>query len=354
MSVLVKNLVKKFGAFGAVNGASFEIKEGDLAALLGPSGAGKSTILRVIAGLEKPDSGLVQLDGVDASNLSPQKRGVGFVFQNYALFKHMTIANNIAFGLAVRKTPKKETEDRVKELLNLVKLEGYGNHYPSQLSGGQRQRVALARALAPRPKVMLLDEPFGALDAQVRQELREWIRRLHDEVHVTSIFVTHDQEEALEISDRIVVLNKGLVEQIGTPKELYDHPATAFVASFIGPVNMLRGEAARGMATVGGGMKFELPGSGSQTDGSVAVFIRPYDFDLSRSRNAGASVQAKIQRVMTIGGNVKLNLSLNDGHTIEVQVGRDYFETLLVGPGDDVWVTPKVVKVFSQEGEAKS
>src|SRR5687768_9073293 len=236
MSIRVENLSKRFGSFQAVDDVSFTVDPGQLVALLGPSGSGKSTILRMIAGLEAPDAGHVFISDDRATAKSVQERNVGFVFQHYALFRHMTVFENVAFGLRVRKRPKPEVADRVNRLLKLVQLDGLAKRYPSQLSGGQRQRVALARALAPEPRVLLLDEPFGALDSQVRVELREWIRRLHDEVHVTSIFVTHDQEEALEISDLLVVLNKGKVEQVGSPQEVYDQPATSFVMSFIGPV----------------------------------------------------------------------------------------------------------------------
>ena len=347
MSVVVKNLTKKFGSFGAVNNVSFEVREGELAALLGPSGAGKSTILRIIGGLEEPDSGSVELDGVDVSALTPQKRGAGFVFQSYALFKHMTVSQNIAFGLQVRHVQKNEMRDRVHELLRLVKLEGYENHYPSQLSGGQRQRVALARALAPKPRVMLLDEPFGALDVRVRLELREWIRRLHGDFHVTSIFVTHDQDEALEISDKIIVINQGYIEQIGTPTELYDRPATPFVASFIGPVNVFKGEAAEGKA-VFGHMSAPLPSGAPQAIGSVSVFIRPFDFFMSTEGHDGRGAQARVHRVAIIGETVKLNLALAGGELIEVQLDREHFGNLEIEVGEEVWITPKAVKVFSQ------
>ncbi len=239
MGIAVRNLSKRFGGFQAVDDVSFEVPEGQLVALLGPSGSGKSTILRIIAGLEPADSGEVELTGEDATNLPVQRRGVGFVFQHYALFRHMTVRQNIAFGLEVKKIEKAEIHRRVDELLNLVQLSGYAGRYPSQLSGGQRQRVALARALAPRPKVLLLDEPFGALDSRVRDELRTWLRKLHDEVHVTSLFVTHDQQEAFEVSDQIVVLNKGKIEQMGPPQTLYEHPASPFVTEFLGAVNVL-------------------------------------------------------------------------------------------------------------------
>ena len=234
MAISVRGLVKSFGGFRAVDHVSFEIPAGELVALLGPSGSGKSTILRIIAGLERPDAGEVELTGEDATNLPVQKRGVGFVFQHYALFRHMTIRKNIAFGLEVQRRPRVEIAERVDKLLALIQLSGYADRYPSQLSGGQRQRVALARALAAEPKVLLLDEPFGALDPRVREELRGWLRRLHDEIHVTSLFVTHDQDEAFEVSDRVVILNQGKVEQIGPPKSIIESPGTPFVRKFLG------------------------------------------------------------------------------------------------------------------------
>jgi len=345
MSVTVRNLYKHFGRFTAVDGVSFEVKEGELAALLGPSGAGKSTVLRIIGGLELPDSGTVELNGKDVSHMSPQDRSAGFVFQSYALFKHMTVAKNIAFGLEVRNIPKEKVRERVAELMGLVKLEGYGAHYPSQLSGGQRQRVALARALAPRPKVMLLDEPFGALDARVRIELREWIRRLHDEVHVTSIFVTHDQEEALQISDKIVVMNEGAVEQTGAPSELYDHPANSFVASFIGPMNTLSAQDAPGKAII---EELRIVNTTEYSrEKEFVVYIRPHDLELSRVKNGTAELFGWIQRIATVGGTVKLVLSLNSGEVIEAELTRDQFQHLGVALGDEVWLKAKTAKIFS-------
>src|ERR1700733_499070 len=251
VGIAVRNLSKRFGSFQAVDGVTFEVPEGQLVALLGPSGSGKSTILRIIAGLEAADAGEVEVTGEDATILPVQSRGVGFVFQHYALFRHMTIRQNIAFGLEIQRLPREEIRRRVDELLSLVQLFGYADRYPSQLSGGQRQRVALARALAPRPKVLLLDEPFGALDAKVRDELRTWLRRLHDEVHVTSLFVTHDQQEAFEVADQVIVLNRGHVEQMGPPQELYEQPRTPFVTEFLGSVNVLRAPSESGTAVNG-------------------------------------------------------------------------------------------------------
>ncbi len=245
MSILVRNISKRFGDFVALDDVSLDVESGSLTALLGPSGSGKSTLLRIIAGLETADAGEIVLSGKDATALAPQKRNVGFVFQHYAAFKHMTVRDNIAFGLKVRKRPKAEIRERVDELLHLVQLQGLGDRYPAQLSGGQRQRMGLARALAPEPQVLLLDEPFGALDARVRAELREWLRHLHDVVHVTTVFVTHDQEEAMEISDQIAVMNEGRLEQVGAPRELYDEPASEFVMRFVGDANDVGGALVR-------------------------------------------------------------------------------------------------------------
>ena len=287
MGIAVVNLTKRFGDFTAVDRVSFEVEQGKLVALLGPSGSGKSTLLRIIAGLEEPDEGAVYLTGVDATSLPTQKRNVGFVFQHYALFKHMTVRRNIAFGLEVQKRPKDEIQSRVDELLDLVQLKGYADHYPSQLSGGQRQRVALARALAPKPRVLLLDEPFGALDAKVRQNLAAWLRELHHEVQVTSVFVTHDQNEAIEISDRIVVMNRGRIEQIGRPEEIYDKPQTKFVASFIGHVNVIEVQVQDGRMFAGN-RALALPLKERLTEsGDAVVLVRPEDINLARNAKNG-------------------------------------------------------------------
>ena len=288
MSIVAKNLTKRFGSFQAVNDVSFEVPAGQLVALLGPSGSGKSTILRIIAGLEAADSGEVQLTGEDATHLPVQARGVGFVFQHYALFRHMSVRQNVAFGLEVQKLPGREIRDRVDELLELVQMTGYRDRYPSQLSGGQRQRVALARALAPRPKVLLLDEPFGALDARVREELRTWLRRLHDEVHVTSLFVTHDQEEAFEVADQVIVLNRGRIEQMGPPQELYERPSTPFVTGFLGSVNVLRVQTESGTTVIGDGT--HLPAEVNGHGAPISLYVRPHDLDLTHERNGRACV----------------------------------------------------------------
>jgi sulfate/thiosulfate transport system ATP-binding protein len=317
MSILVHNVTKRFGDFVAVDDVSLEVESGSLTALLGPSGSGKSTLLRIIAGLESPDAGEILLSGKDATALAPQKRNVGFVFQHYAAFKHMTVRDNIAFGLEVRKRPKSEIRERVDELLNLVQLQNFGHRYPAQLSGGQRQRMGLARALAPEPQVLLLDEPFGALDARVRAELRDWLRRLHDVVHVTTVFVTHDQQEAMEISDQIAVINHGRLEQVGAPRELYDEPASEFVMTFVGDANVL-GD----------------------------VLVRPHDIQFLREPVAGA-VQAMIVRVTILGRDAKVELHDENGGEIVALVTRDLFDELDLWRGQTVWIQPHRERVFA-------
>jgi sulfate/thiosulfate transport system ATP-binding protein len=310
MSIVVEAVSKQFGEFVALEGVSLEVRDGSLTALLGPSGGGKSTLLRVIAGLEQPDAGRVMIAGEDATSKPPQRRNVGFVFQHYAAFKHMTVRKNVAFGLTIRKRPKDETDARVDELLKLVHLDGFADRYPSQLSGGQRQRMALARALAVQPRVLLLDEPFGALDATVRKELRAWLRRLHDEVHVTTVFVTHDQEEAMEVAEQIVVLNHGLVEQVGSPRDLYERPANEFVMRFIGPVTPL-GER----------------------------WLRPHDVDILLEPAMGTT-EAMIDRVTHLGFEVRVELSLGDGDATWVQTTRGRAEELELQEGQIVWLRP--------------
>ena len=332
MGIVVESACKQFGSFKAVDNVSLEIKSGSLVALLGPSGSGKSTLLRLIAGLEMPDSGKILLTGKDATYQSVQERNIGFVFQHYALFKHMTVRKNIAFGLEIRKESKAKVKARVDELLDLVQLRGLGERYPSQLSGGQRQRVALARALAVEPKVLLLDEPFGALDARVRKDLRAWLRKLHDEVHVTTVFVTHDQEEAMEVSDEIVVMNKGQVEQIGTPAQIYDHPATAFVMSFIGPVNVLP-STSRIFQSNG----FDSPQS--------EMFLRPQDVIVETSPN-GTTVPARVSRLIHLGWEIQAELTLDDGQVVTAHLTRDRFDELHLEPQQRVYVKPKDAKSF--------
>ncbi len=345
MAIAVKNLSKRFGSFQAVDGVSFEVPAGELVALLGPSGSGKSTILRIIAGLESADSGEVELTGEDATNLPVQHRGVGFVFQHYALFRHMSIRQNIAFGLEVQKLAKVEITRRVDELLGLVQLSGFAERYPSQLSGGQRQRVALARALAPRPKVLLLDEPFGALDSKVREELRTWLRKLHDEVHVTSLFVTHDQQEAFEVCDQLVVLNHGKVEQMGPPQTLYEHPSTPFVTEFLGSVNVLKVETVMSMERGGHPEpSLTLPGR----SGPSHVYVRPHDLEITRAINGRPAWPSRIRKLTRLGGLVRLEMALDDGTNLLVQLTRERCLELALEEGEMVFVTPKDMKVFHE------
>ncbi|MCY4724890.1 sulfate ABC transporter ATP-binding protein [Nocardioides sp. STR2] len=311
MSIEVSGLNKKFGDFVALDDVNVTIPTGQLTALLGPSGGGKSTLLRIIAGLEKADTGSVSIEGVEATHLPAQKRNVGFVFQHYAVFKHMTVAKNVAFGLEIRKRPKDEIEHRVQELLKLVHLSQFAHRLPSQLSGGQRQRMALARALAVEPSVLLLDEPFGALDAKVRKELRDWLRRLHDDVHVTTVFVTHDQEEAMEVADEIVVINEGRVEQVGSPDQLYDEPANDFVMSFLGEVTHLGG-----------------------------ISLRPHDIELEASPQLAGSVEGTVSRMVRIGFEVRLTVLTVDGDEVSVVVTRAHARSHGLQEGSTVWLTP--------------
>jgi sulfate/thiosulfate transport system ATP-binding protein len=308
MSIEVRNVSKRFGTFQALDDVSIDVETGSLTALLGPSGSGKSTLLRIVAGLERPDAGEVRLAGEDATVLAPQKRGVGFVFQHYAAFKHMTVRDNVAFGLKIRKQPKAEIRTRVDELLELVQLQGFGHRYPAQLSGGQRQRMALARALAPRPKVLLLDEPFGALDARVRAELRTWLRRLHAETHTTTVFVTHDQEEAMEVADRVVVMNEGRVEQAAPPRALYDAPANEFVMTFVGDA-----------------VRF---------DGRL---VRPHELEITLDAGDGAR-EAQLERIVHLGFEARCELTLDDGSPVTVQMSRDRAAELELEPGQIVLV----------------
>ncbi|MGZ4272770.1 MAG: sulfate/molybdate ABC transporter ATP-binding protein [Solirubrobacteraceae bacterium] len=310
MRIDIANISKHFEDFTALDDVSLEVPEGSLTALLGPSGSGKSTLLRIIAGLETPDSGTVMIDGKDVSYVIPQKRGIGFVFQHYAAFTHMTVRENVAFGLRIRKRPKPEVQERVDELLALVGLTKWAQQRPSQLSGGQRQRMALARALAVEPKVLLLDEPFGALDATVRAELRAWLRRLHEEQHVTTVLVTHDQEEAMEISDRIAVMSAGTIEQVGDPREIYDRPASDFVMGFVGPVSRLGDR-----------------------------LVRPHDVTIALEPG-DSRIEAMVKRVVHLGFEVRLELELADGSEARAQLTRAQADELEVGAGDIVYVRP--------------
>ena len=309
MSIEIRNVTKRFGSFLALDEISLEIPDGSLTAVLGPSGSGKSTLLRIVAGLERPDSGEVLLAGEDATGLAPQRRNVGFVFQHYAAFKHMTVRDNVAFALEIRKRPKQEIRERVDELLELVQLKGFADRYPSRLSGGQRQRMALARALAAKPRVLLLDEPFGALDARVRAALRDWLRRLHEEVHVTTVFVTHDQEEAMEVADRVAVLDHGRLEQVGAPAELYDTPASEFVLRFVGDAVRL----------------------GSN-------LVRPPEIALRRWPSDGA-VEVEIERIAVLGADARVDLAEGDGERLTARLRRGELEDLDLEPGEIVWAS---------------
>jgi sulfate/thiosulfate transport system ATP-binding protein len=322
VSIQVENARKQFGDFVALDDVSLEVRDGSLTALLGPSGSGKSTLLRVIAGLEEPDSGRIVISGQEMTRVPVQDRNVGFCFQHYAAFKHMTVHDNVAFGLQIRKRPKKEIEARVNELLELVQLGGFAHRYPSQLSGGQRQRMALARALAVEPKVLLLDEPFGALDARVRAELRTWLRRLHDEVHVTTIFVTHDQEEAMDVAEQIVVMNDGAVEQAGRPTDLYDHPETEFVMSFVGSANRI-GDA----------------------------LVRPHDVQLAHVPGS-SSVEAMIDRIVRLGFEVRVELTVADGAPLIAQLTREQVEQLELAERQIVYAQPSRARVFDSNGSS--
>jgi sulfate/thiosulfate transport system ATP-binding protein len=317
VAIEARNVTKRFGDFVALDDVSIEVESGSLTALLGPSGSGKSTLLRIVAGLEAPDAGEVFISGREATAVAPQKRGIGFVFQHYAPFTHMTVWDNVAFGLTIRRRPKAEVVARVTELLELVGLNGLSGRYPAQLSGGQRQRMALARALAPEPEVLLLDEPFGALDARVRKELREWLLRLHDEMRVTTIFVTHDQEEALELADTVVVMNAGRVEQVAPPRELYDEPANPFVMSFVGPVNRLGG-----------------------------AWVRPHDIEIAHEPN-GVTREAQVERIVRLGFEVRVDLVRDDGEPLHVQLTRNEAELLELGAGDIVFVRTRRERTFS-------
>ncbi|HKQ71064.1 MAG TPA: ABC transporter ATP-binding protein [Polyangiaceae bacterium] len=352
MSVTVSGLTKRFGPKSEAAAAAdvcFEAPTGRITSLLGPSGSGKSTVLRLIAGLEEPDQGQIHIDGVDCTTTPARSRGVGFAFQSYALFQHMTVNDNIGFGLKIRKAPRAEIAERVNDLLGLVQLQGYGDRFPNQLSGGQRQRIALARALATRPKVLLLDEPFGALDARVRVELREWLAEFQEKTGVTTLLVTHDQEEALELSEHVVLLQEGKVVQTGSPHDVYDKPATPFVASFLGGANVLRGHIKDGRADIG---SFAVDGPpGSLNGASVRAFVRPHDIRIEKaSEEPAAPVQlAKVERITRIGGQVKLAVRLATGDSVTVQMPKTEIDQLGIEQGDRVMVDLKEAKVFVED-----
>jgi len=348
MSIVIKNVSKSFGNYVALDNVSLEVPDRALLGLLGPSGSGKTTLLRIIAGLDAADSGTVLDEGEDISQHSPRDRKVGFVFQHYALFRHMTVADNIGYALRVRKTPKAQIRERVDELLKLIRLHGLQTRYPGQLSGGQRQRVALARALAARPRVLLLDEPFGALDAKVRQELRHWLRRLHEEIHVTSIFVTHDREEAFEVADRVAVLNQGRIEQIGTPAEVYDHPATPFVYQFLGNVNLFHGRIQNGRLRVG---ETEVHSTEHEalTDAPAVAYVRPHEIKVRAFPNGAPAIAAIIKHVNAAGPLVHLELErTDDASRFVVELTKEESRQLTLEPSANVFVELKNVRVFTE------
>jgi len=346
MSIAIRNIEKHFGSFTALDKVNLDIGNGELVALLGPSGCGKTTLLRIIAGLETPNAGTIVIHGEDATARHVRERQVGFVFQHYALFRHMTVFENVAFGLRVRPRRERPSEavirDKVYSLLKLVQLDWLAQRYPSQLSGGQRQRIALARALAVEPKMLLLDEPFGALDAKVRKDLRRWLRRLHDEMHITSVFVTHDQEEALEVADRVVVLNKGCIEQVGTPDEVYQSPATPFVYEFLGNVNLFHSRVQDGWAEIGSA-RIATPELAGQEAPAVA-YVRPHDIELARIASEGA-LAAEVTEVRAIGPLVRIELKHGE-ERVEVELSRERYQESLFVLGEVVWFRPRHLKVF--------
>jgi len=341
MSIEAVGITKKFGHFAALNNVDLEIPGGELVALLGPSGSGKTTLLRIIAGLEFPDAGTVRFDGKDISGRTARERRVGFVFQHYALFRHMTVFENIAFGLRVRprelRPSRAQIRAKVQDLLKLIQLENLADRYPSQLSGGQRQRVALARALAVEPSVLLLDEPFGALDAKVRLELRRWLRQLHDEIHITSVFVTHDQEEALEVADRVVVMHEGRIEQIGSPDDVYNHPASPFVYNFLGNVNLFHGRIDDDKAYI------------HDAETGQVVYVRPHLLDIARLPNGGSHFRARIKHINSAGPLVKVEVIAEWGDPVRVEMPQDRFRSLQLMKNEEVFIIPKDVKVFSRK-----
>ena len=362
MSIAIRNVSKDFGSFHALRDVSLDIESGELVALLGPSGCGKTTLLRIIAGLETADQGSILFSGEDTTDVHVRERNVGFVFQHYALFRHMSVFDNVAFGLRMKPRASRPSEDKIKqkvhELLGLVQLDWLSDRYPAQLSGGQRQRIALARALAVEPKVLLLDEPFGALDAKVRKELRRWLRRLHDDLHVTSIFVTHDQEEALEVADRVVLMNSGVVEQIGSPQDVWDHPASRFVYGFLGDVNLFHGRAHEGEMLIGAdqhGVRLATPEHHSAQDAQAFAYVRPHDLDVQRytagANGAGRGIVAKLTRAIVVGPIARLELlpldaSAGNGEIIEAQIPAQEYRALGLQTDETLLLTPRKARVF--------
>ena len=358
MSIEIRNVHKQFGNFHALRDVSLDIDSGELVALLGPSGCGKTTLLRIIAGLETADTGTIAFSGEDTTHVHVRERQVGFVFQHYALFRHMTVFENVAFGLRMKPRNQRPTDSviqqKVHDLLNLVQLDWLADRYPSQLSGGQRQRIALARALAVEPKVLLLDEPFGALDAKVRKELRRWLRRLHDDLHVTSIFVTHDQEEALEVADRVVLMNSGSVEQIGSPQEVWDHPASPFVYGFLGDVNLFHGRAHQGEMLIGGDSAVSLnsPEHQNVQDSKAFAYVRPHDIEVKRYSTGDAGIKAKLTRAIVVGPIARLEFEPIDHHdfakdtVIEAQLSSHLFAEQAYKEGETLVLTPRKGRIF--------
>jgi sulfate transport system ATP-binding protein len=351
MSIEVRNVTKRFGTYVAVSDLSVTIPSGELVALLGPSGSGKTTLLRIIAGLEIQDQGTVWMSGADVTATPARSRNVGFVFQHYALFKHMTVRDNVGFPMKVRSVDKAQIDQTIADLLKLVRLEGFEHRYPAQLSGGQRQRVALARALAAKPKVLLLDEPFGSLDAKVRLELRQWLRRLHDEISVTSVFVTHDQEEALEVADRIVVMNHGKIEQEGTAEEIFEHPKTPFVMSFLGDVNIFHGRVESGRA-VFPGLEAAFPDHPHEDPKAARAYTRPHELDIDRTPRAERSMAATVRHVNPAGAVVKVELLLRDQQTVvQANLSRERYQELKLQEGEPVFVVPRQLRIFVAEDD---
>ena len=349
MSIEVRHVTKRFGEFTALDDVSLEVPSGALLALLGPSGSGKTTLLRIIAGLEVADHGNVLYHDEDVTAAAVRERNVGFVFQHYALFRHMTVFENIAFGLRVRRAPRTQVQERVHELLRLIQLEGLERSLPSQLSGGQRQRVALARALAPAPKVLLLDEPFGALDAKVRTELRQWLRRLHDEIHVTSVFVTHDQEEAFEVADRVVIMSQGHIEQVGSPAEIFEKPANPFVMDFLGNVNVFHGSVAGGRAQLGS-LELDYPEYPHDDPRAATAFIRSHELEILRKKNGRPALEARVTHVNPARPVVKVRVySETFGVVLTIDVSWDRYTELRLNVGDTVFVSPRQARVFVQD-----
>jgi sulfate/thiosulfate transport system ATP-binding protein len=355
VSIEVRHISKRFGSFSALRDVSLTVNDGELVALLGPSGSGKTTLLRIIAGLETPDpapGAAVIFAGQDVTRERAGERRVGFVFQHYALFRNMTVAENIAFGLDVRprgeRWSKHAIANRVRELLELIQLESLAARYPAQLSGGQRQRVALARALAIEPRVLLLDEPFGALDAKVRQNLRRWLRKLHDEVHVTSLLVTHDQEEALEVADRVVVMNQARIEQQGTPEQVFHQPASEFVMDFMGQVNLFHGRIESGKA-VFGTLVLDRPEAAGNDGRAARLFVRPHDLDIHRHQNGSPALRARIERIQSAGPQVRIELTAETGEAVVVEMSHAHFRSTLVETGDQVYVSMRDGRVFTED-----